>query len=204
MHLPPLIRVAFLLLLVDLFWAPASNSRDLNLDMLNHRWKAFWITCSDGPQREFGVFHFRKTFSLSSVPQHFVIHVSGDNRYELFVNGAQVLAGPARGDLNHWRYETLDIGSHLRAGKNVLAAAVWNFAELAPMAQMTNQTGLIVQGDGAAEAAVNTDATWRSFRNLAVEMVPLDQKKVPFYTVVGPGERVDASRYLGLGSDGLR
>jgi hypothetical protein len=64
--------------------------------------------------------------------------VSGDNRYELFVNGARVLSGPARGDLNHWRFETLDIAPHLTAGKNVLAGVVWNFAELAPMAQMTN------------------------------------------------------------------
>ena len=119
--------------------------------LVNHLWKAWWITHPDGPQREFGVFHFRKTFTLESVPQRFVIHVSGDNRYELFVNGERVLAGPARGDLNHWRYETLDIAPHLLAGRNVLAAVVWNFAELAPMAQMTNETGLIVQGDSDAE-----------------------------------------------------
>ncbi len=53
----------------------------------------------------------------------------------LLVNGERVLEGPARGDLNHWRYETLDIASHLHAGRNALAAIVWNFAELAPMAR---------------------------------------------------------------------
>ena len=52
--------------------------------------------------------------------------------------------GPARGDLHHWRYESVDIARHLKAGKNVLAAVVWNFGELAPEAQITNQTGLLV------------------------------------------------------------
>lgn len=172
-----------------------SNPQAKNSELLNRRWKALWIVCPHGPRREFGVFHFRKTFSLPSVPGRFVVHASGDNRYELFVNGARVLAGPARGDLNHWRYETLDIAPHLRPGKNVLAAVVWNFADLAPMAQMTNETALIVQGDGDTEAIVNTDSSWRCLHNSAVEMIPWDWKKVEGYFVVGPGESVDGARY---------
>ena len=54
--------------------------------------------------------------------------------------------GPARGDLKHWRYETLDIAPQLQAGKNVLAAVVWNYAEVAPMAQMMNETGFVAAG----------------------------------------------------------
>src|SRR5690242_3300299 len=92
--------ISFILLSAFL---PSQISSQRNPDLLNRRWKASWIACADASRREFGVIHFRKTFSLESIPARFVIHASGDNRYELFVNGARVLAGPARGDLNHWR-----------------------------------------------------------------------------------------------------
>ena len=172
-----------------------SDGQMVNPELLGRPWKAKWIASPDGPRREFGVFHFRKSFSLLSPPARFVIHPSGDNRYELFANGERILAGPARGDLYHWRFETLDIASHLRAGKNVLAAVVWNFAESAPMAQMTNETGFILQGDTEREALVNTDSGWKSFRDLGVEMIPSDSKKLGDYFVVGPGERLDGSKY---------
>jgi len=167
----------------------------INPDLLRQTWKANWIRHPDGLRREFGVFLFRKTFALDSVPESFVIHASGDNRYELFVNGTRVVEGPARGDLNHWRFETLDIAPQLRQGKNVLAAQVWNFAERAPMAQMTNETGLIVAGDGPREAAVNTNQSWKCYQNTAWTMIPWDPQKVAGYFAVGPGETVDASRY---------
>ena len=190
-------RMRYVVIVAALFLIPCSisTSQTTREDLVNHLWKAWWITHPEGPQREFGVFHFRKTFALESVPQRFVIHVSGDNRYELFVNDERVLAGPARGDLDHWRYETLDIAPHLVAGQNVLAAAVWNFAELAPQAQMTNETGLIVQGDSSAEEIVNTDKSWKCFKSQAVRMIRLDAGKIGGYLVPGPGEEVDGAKY---------
>ena len=172
-----------------------SRSQTINPDLLAGRWKAYWIRHPDAPAREFGVFHFRKTFTLDAAPQKFVIHVSGDNRYELFVNGHRVVEGPARGDLMHWRFETLDIAPHLQAGENVLAAVVWNYAELAPMAQMMNETGFLLQGDGAAEAIVNTDKSWRVMKDDGVQAIHYGPGDMQAYFVVGPGERVDASRY---------
>src|SRR5438093_2202345 len=170
--------------------APEQHSPNLT----SERWPAHWIASLDGPRREFGVYYFRKAFELAAVPNHFIIHASADNRYELFVNGARVVEGPARGDLDHWRYETLDIAASLHPGKNLFAAIVWNFAELAPMAQMTNETGLIVQGDTAAESAVNTNKTWRCLKDTAWEMIPRDPRKVGGYFVVGPGEKVDGTK----------
>jgi alpha-L-rhamnosidase len=158
-------------------------------------WRAQWIACAGAPQREFGVYHFRKTFSLDSVPEHFIIHASGDNRYELYVNGSRVLEGPARGDLFHWRYETLDAAPLLKSGRNVFAAVVWNFGGSIPMAQMTNQTGFILQNDTSVASELNTNASWKCASNPAIEMIQLDRKEVPFYSVVGPGESVDASHY---------
>ena len=115
-------------------------------DLQRRAWEGNWISCPEMPRREFGVFHFRRTFDLTTVAASFVIYATADNRYELFVNGKRVASGPARGDLNNWRYETLDIAPYLRTGKNVVAAVVWNYASQAPMAQMTFETGLLVQG----------------------------------------------------------
>ncbi len=187
-------NIIFALALSLVPWS-ISTSQTPGVDLVSQAWKAWWIAHPDGPRREFGVFHFRKTFALDSVPQRFVIHVSGDNRYELFVNGERVLAGPARGDLNYWRYETLDIAPHLTAGRNLLAAVVWNFAGLAPVAQVTNETGLIVQGDSEAEQIVNTDNSWKVLKSRAVSLIQLSPEKLGGYLASGPGEQVDASQY---------
>ncbi len=173
-----------------------SPAQAINPDLVSRRWQARWIRHPESPRREFDVVHFRGLIDLpGALPRSYVIHVSADNRYELYVNGTRALSGPARGDLNHWRFETLDIALYLRPGRNVLAAVVWNFAEQAPMAQMTNETGLIVQGDSRAEAAVNSGSGWKVLRNEAVRMVPLDPKMSRGYTVVGPGEQLDGTSY---------
>ena len=132
------------------------------------------------------------------------MHASADQRYELFVNGARVATGPARGDLDHWRFETVDVAPQLRAGRNVLAAIVWNFGAEAPMAQISYETGFLLQGDGEAEAVVNTGKTWKSAANPAVTLLPIDRKAIAYeYFVGGPGEVVDAEPLsVGLGAAG--
>ena len=201
----PCIFAIFLIVLLMGIPCSTSTPQSINADLLTQDWKAAWIRCPGGPAREFGVFHFRKSFTLAAAPKRFVVHVSGDNRYEFFVNGQRVATGPARGDLHHWRYATLDLASELQAGRNVLAAIVWNYAEFAPMAQMMNETGFLLQGDGPDEAVVNTGATWKVFKNEAVQTIHYDASNMGDYFVVGPGERVDASRYpWGWENAGLR
>jgi hypothetical protein len=104
--------------------------------LLRNTWSAKWIAVPGAPPAEYGVYHFRRAFELAVKPDKFIVHVSGDNRYQLYVNGTRVVWGPARGDLFHWRYESVDIAGLLRAGRNVLAAVVWNFADMAPEARM--------------------------------------------------------------------
>jgi alpha-L-rhamnosidase len=172
------------------------STPSINPELLSTRWTAHWIRPAGAPPKAFGVYHFRKAFTLATVPERFVLHVSADNRYELYVNGRRLLAGPARGDLDHWRFETADIASALRPGRNVMAAVVWNFAEEAPMAQVTHETGLLVQGDTGAEAIANTDRTWKTFRSEAVSLLPIDRAAISYeYFVGGPGEQVDGAKY---------
>jgi hypothetical protein len=113
--------------LISLAWLAAGacvGDPSINDKLLKSAWSASWEAHAEGPYRDFGVFHFRKSFTLERAPRAFVIHVSADNRYRLFVNGTPVSLGPARSDLDHYRYETVDIARHLRPGKNLLVAVV--------------------------------------------------------------------------------
>src|SRR5580704_5879119 len=123
-------------------------------------WKASWITHPTAPLREPIVLHFRRTLQLDSKPARFIVHVSADNRFILYVNGHRVGDGPARGDLPHWRYETFDLAPYLSAGANIVTATVWNVGIYAPAAQITDRTAFLMQGDGALEGGVSTPAGW--------------------------------------------
>lgn len=46
----------------------------------------------------------------------FRMHISADNGYRLYVNGKYITYGPAAGDIYHYRYESIDITGHLKAG----------------------------------------------------------------------------------------
>lgn len=156
-------------------------------------WKAQWISVPNEPINVYGIYHFRKTIEMPDVPDKYVVHVSADNRYKLYVNEVLVSLGPARGDIYNWSFETVDIAPYLKKGKNILAAVVWNYAEQKPVAQMSlNQTGFILQGNTQAEYAVNTDSSWLCYKNLAYKawMKPVDG-----YYAAGPGEYVEAAKY---------
>jgi hypothetical protein len=170
----------------------------VNPRLLAARWPAQWIAAPGTPPFDYGVYHFRKSLDLPEAPGHFVVHVSADNRYRLFVNGQSVAAGPPQSDLRNWRFNTVDLGPYLKAGRNVLAAVVWNGGEHRPMAQISHRTGFLLQGDSEREQAVNTGAAWKSFRDPAYS--PLDWKDIDKrleyqYYVAGSMERVDGARY---------
>ena len=168
----------------------------INPELLTNHWKAQWITHPTESVLDYGVFHFRKDFELASIPSEFIIHVSADNRYRLFVNGQAVCFGPARGDLAHWFYESVDVSKFLKPGKNLLAALVWNFGADKPWAQFTLKTALIVQGNSAAEQIANTDATWKVLKNKSYLPASADAKEtLGQFIVVGPSDRLDAAQY---------
>ena len=167
--------------------------------VLEKRWAASWIACAGAPERDPGVFRFRKVIDVPAVPQRFVVHVSGDQRFVLHVNGRRVGIGPSRGDILFWRFETFDLAPFLKPGANLLTALVWIFGTQAPAAQISDRTGFVVQGDGDAERAANTDASWQCAPEPGHQpwpegMNPL-RKDEPHYIVVGPGERLDAALY---------
>ncbi len=168
---------------------PAQVPRPLDARLSGSKWPARWIACPGAPERDPGVFNFRKELTLAEVPEHFWVHVSADNRFLLHVNGAYAGEGPARGDLFHWRFETIDLAPMLHPGKNVLAALVWNFGLTAPMAQMSSRSGFMMQGNSAAEDAVNTGDTWMVRQELG--RAATGYEGLRDYYAAGPSERID-------------
>ncbi len=172
------------------------NYQGKEFTMLKHAWKAQWITHPKESTLDYGVFLFRKTFKLKVKPERFIIHVSADNRYRLYVNGKYVCYGPSVGDISHQRYETIDIAKELKVGKNLIAAEVVNFGEYRKASQQTFQTAFILQGEDDNEVDVNTGLTnWRVTKNYAYSVIPFTSDSLKTYYAAGPCDRVDASKY---------
>ncbi|GAB3534106.1 hypothetical protein GCM10027443_20720 [Pontibacter brevis] len=161
-------------------------------ELLSKPWSAQWIAVAGEPAKAYGVYHFRKNIELEAKPATFLVHVSGDNRYRLFVNGQQVCFGPARSDVFHWNFETVDLAPFLKSGKNTLAAVVWNYGEETPVAQTSLRTGFIMQGNSPAERIVDTGTSWKGIRSKAYAPI---KTNLYTYFVIDPGENLNAAVY---------
>ncbi|WP_446743824.1 alpha-L-rhamnosidase-related protein [Silvibacterium acidisoli] len=159
-----------------------------------HRFTADWITAADAPSYEPAVVHFRKEITLDAVPAHYMVHVSADNHFVLMVNGRRIGDGPSVGDMQHWRYETYDLAPALHAGRNVVAATVWNLGEIAPIRQITWRLGFLLEPESQAEAAIATNKTWQAIVEQGYGFSPKPDDLKYFYYVASSGERIDAAK----------
>jgi len=143
---------------------------------------------------------FRRVFDLARVPRHFFVRISADNRYVLYVNGKRVAAGPSRGDLEHWRYERLDLTAHLRAGRNVIAAQVWNDGQFAPLAQISARTAFLMSAENKEQGIVNSGPQWQvridGSRTPGNGMDQLNKQVGPTYYVAGAPEAFDGRLFV--------
>ena len=197
-----LITSLFLLICMNSAFAQESkaviNQEGKSFASLKHSWTAQWITHPSESTLDYGVFLFRNSFGLENHPSEFIIHVSADNRYRLYVNGQYVAFGPAIGDINHYRYETIDIASYLNKGENVIAAEVFNFGEYRRAAQQTFQTAFIIQADESTGISqdINTGSGgWKVTKNSAYSQIPFTSDSLGAYYCAGPGESIDAASY---------
>lgn len=173
------------------------NKEGKDISGLKYTWKAKWITHPTESTLDSRVFLFRKTFSLKAKPKKFIIYISADNRYRLYVNGTYIVSGPSQGDINNYRYETVDIADNLTSGDNTLAVEVVNFGEYRKASTMTFQTALILQGDkeNAVNVDTDTDTGWKVTRNFGFESIPFVSDSLRGYYAAGPGEKIISSKY---------
>ncbi|PUZ25466.1 alpha-rhamnosidase [Chitinophaga parva] len=182
-----------LLLLCLLFVTSTTQAQLPDSSWLYKRWDASWIAVPGAPPQDYGIYYFRRTMDLSSVPAHFPVYVSGDNRYKLFVNGHLVSLGPARADVTHWRFEVVDLAPYLKTGQNAVAAQVWNEGPQRPEANMTLRTAFILQGASPGAQVLNTGKNWRCIQDSSYAPIRI---VLPAYYVAGPGEQVNMEQHL--------
>lgn len=173
----------------------AAALRDFNPKLYGKVWKGQWV--DGGAFEGYQVLHFRRTFDLKEVPKQFKINVSADNRYRLFVNGKSVSAGPARGDLQHWFFDTVDIAPFLKEGKNAIAAVVWDMGNDAPNAQFSHRAGFILDGATEAEEFVATPKNWKVKRSRAYSTPKSGGFRGAFdgYSFTGGTDMVDGEKF---------
>ena len=154
-------RSASCLVLLSLSSLVLSAQAPAPPDPPSRSWHASWVSHPIAPLREPIVLHFRHILNLPSVPPSYIVRVSADNRFILFVNGHRVGDGPARGDLTHWRYERFDLASLLHPGQNFITATVWNFGIYAPTAQISDRTAFLLESEATGpQSIVFNGNTW--------------------------------------------
>ena len=135
-------------------------------------WPAFWINVPDGsngPQDG----QYRLDFTLPQ-PAAARIYVSGDQRYDLALNGERVGRGPHPGDPNGWCYEAYDLD--LPAGDHVLSAWVSSPGaknHLSPAGQLELEPGFLLAAESPLSDTLSTGrADWRCRRVTGVTHLP--------------------------------
>lgn len=175
---------------------PVNRSTEKGGEELRHRWMSSWIAHPTASQLEYGVFLFRRTFKLTTVPDSFVLYLSADNRYKLYVNGQYISNGPARGDQLNWQYETINIGRFLKPGDNVIAAEVVNFGNARPLAQHTFQTAFLMQVKDTGHKALNTGQPgWKVLQNRAFQPIEVTSAMVNGFYAAGPCDSITGKKY---------
>jgi len=200
---------------------PVALGQPIAPRLLSRKWEAQWIASPAARLKAYEVYHFRRSFRLAAVPATFVVHVSADARYKLFVNGTLVGLGPARSDLAHWNFDSYDLAPYLQPGDNLVAALVWNQGEWNGLAQHSFRTAFILQCDsgaaggqrgsaggaggsgGGGDSAVgdwmiNTDERWKVMKDEAYSPVvfkPSDPRLYWQYYVAGALDSLQASAY---------
>lgn len=126
--------------------------------------------------------YFRRSF-VSPKNAKLSLHVSADSRYVLYINGLRLASGPAKGDIAHQFYDTLNVS--VSKGVNFIAAAVTSFSAVypdysgtsVPVSIMTAMPGFIADAvlydeqDRQIEA-LHTDEHWEVLVDKSVSHMP--------------------------------
>ncbi len=180
------------------------------------RWRGHWIWADPPPQPRFDASlndrsgrHpearglFRKTFTLTSVPERAPARITADSRYLLFVNGQEAYRGPIRSQPRRLHYDLLDLAPYLKSGENTIAVfvvyygAARSFWMPAAAGMTMGKNGILVfeanlgpstgTQDGAQDGWLVSDASWKALKSDAwtedwknfAEMHPLFGDAIP-------------------------
>ena len=132
-------------------------------------WPAHWIALPDAQTPLVAAY---KLQWHQAAPATVPVHVSADERYELYFDGALIGRGPERGVPDHWFFESYQL--QVEAGAHLLVARVWSQgagshalggrSAGAPFAQESVAHGFLLCPDDAALAPLlaTGQAPWQA------------------------------------------
>ncbi|MDO6808523.1 hypothetical protein Q4603_07875 [Zobellia galactanivorans] len=121
--------------------------------------KANWVSHPDIQGGEDRIVLFRNEWMVDDPSEAFIINISADNHYFLYVNGNLVTHGPQLSDIRHWKYETIDLKTYLKTGKNLIAIKVVNYGKRRFYGMQSIFTSLMVNGATENAKVLNTSGT---------------------------------------------
>jgi alpha-L-rhamnosidase len=141
------------------------------------RWPAKWVVHPDARTDQPVAVVFCNHFSLDTAVT-LTLHVSADERYQLYLDGQRIGKGPQRGDRLNWSFETYELS--LQPGSHTLVARVTRFYQNAnqtaesPMAQISCRPGFICCADDRSfDQMFSTGiAPWKVRLDQSIEHLP--------------------------------
>lgn len=135
------------------------------------KWPAQWVAHPDVIGDKFSVTAYRRRFDLQD-DSRIVIHVTADERYELFLDGNRIGRGSERGDRENWFFETYEL--KLEKGAHVLVAKTWWLGpdSPAPYAQLSVRPAFLLAADKYPEWLSTGVAKWQAKRLGGFETLP--------------------------------
>jgi len=100
-----------------------------------------------------GTCYFRKTFTMSSPPDSGTVQITGDDSYELYINGRKIGAG------QNWKIlDVYDVTKYLVQGNNTIAVKAINSEGSSAGVAVR----VVVKQQGNTHVEHSTDATWKT------------------------------------------
>ncbi|WP_164821608.1 alpha-L-rhamnosidase-related protein [Paenibacillus koleovorans] len=145
-------------------------------------WVSRWVSCADAGQPPF-VTGYRCKFKISEALR-IQVSVSGDERYELYLDGNRVGRGSERGDRCNWFYETYEVD--LSVGEHQWVARCWSLGPHKPWAQVSVKPGFLLHPEDETLAPL-----------MGTGVAPWEAKRMPGYRFIptpsgiGTGAKLD-------------
>lgn len=183
------------------------GQQELNYPTVQYESKAInanWVSHPDIRGGEDVTILFRNVFEVDNVDEDFIINISADNHYYLYVNESLVTHGPQLGDIQHWKYETLNLKDYLVEGSNVIAVKVINFGKRRSLGMQSIFTCLMVNActDNASSLTTrgNNDH-WKCHIDPSYKAIEVNWRSGGDNTIIGgfyannPTDYVDMNLY---------
>ena len=169
---------------------PAALPADANVRYQYPIHRGQWIVHPDLTPRENSFCRYFLDFTLTE-PATVALHVSADQRFELYCDGEFVGMGPDRSDVEHWSFHSYRVA--LEAGAHRLSAEVHYLAQNAPFAQTTLEPGFVLYAEDSPVDLNTGSAPWKATR---LRGVTTAKSPVKGFFVVGPDYTIDAAEYF--------